>query len=399
MESNEEKQQLEEIKAQLRRAERVPVRTSAVRKETLKRLIDLAHSPYTSLKSFAANNFKHFIKDFPELEDDAINAVYDLCEDPSSKANGYYAIIQVSKEQKKWVKRNADVLVQLLQSDEPDEVTVVKKALTEHLDMDPVVTLGVLCDQIIPLEEILDEEDQMIRDRLRSLVLAFIIGEAKRAIVERHANTYKSAAEEVLVDGLLKAIKKPNLPDIDIIVKDVLLSLPSFSRFSTRGSELLDTLLTTAKVSLKADLASQPDTPSPLPQTLPLLNLASYIALEKRVAYPVPLLRFYCSNLISKMTFIRLTEETQNAILDGVGGVLEGCEKKEVVEMDTNKELPILRKQVVEASSVLLSSFTSKAVAAKRPWRACETLLRACAQVCLMYSSYSTLVLMAVVSV
>lgn len=86
----------------------------------------------------AATNIKNFVKDFPELEDDALNAVYDLCEDPVSKVcsfheltslsmlivgtlfqvriEGYQAIIQVSKEQKKWVKRNADVLVQLLQS-------------------------------------------------------------------------------------------------------------------------------------------------------------------------------------------------------------------------------------------------------------------------------------------
>lgn len=32
------------------------------------------------------------------------------------RKDGYRAITQVSREQKKWVKRNADVLVQLLQS-------------------------------------------------------------------------------------------------------------------------------------------------------------------------------------------------------------------------------------------------------------------------------------------
>jgi hypothetical protein len=125
------------------------------------------------------------------------------------------------------VKRNADVLLQLLQSgeyiwssmfdswilpkcqakiiclDEPDEVIVVKKALTEHLDMDPRVTLGVLCDEIVPREEPMDEEEHAIRDRLRSLVLSFLTGEAKRAIVERHALP-GSAAEEVLVTCLLE---------------------------------------------------------------------------------------------------------------------------------------------------------------------------------------------------
>lgn len=116
------------------------------------------------------------------------------------------------------MKRNTDVLLQLLQSgehlldldlsflmfpaDEPLEVVVVKKALSEHLDMDPCVTLAVLCDQIIPPDEPMDDEEASIRDRLRTLVLSFLSTEAKRSIVERHA-TLGSPAEDVLVNGLL----------------------------------------------------------------------------------------------------------------------------------------------------------------------------------------------------
>lgn len=55
------------------------------RKEMLVRLIDLAHSQHSALKIVAAGGIKHFIAEIPELEDDAINAVYDLCEDPVSK--------------------------------------------------------------------------------------------------------------------------------------------------------------------------------------------------------------------------------------------------------------------------------------------------------------------------
>ena len=39
------------------------------------------------MKTVAAQNIKYFIKDFPELEDDAINAVYDLCEDQDQKVH------------------------------------------------------------------------------------------------------------------------------------------------------------------------------------------------------------------------------------------------------------------------------------------------------------------------
>lgn len=86
--------------------------------------------------------------------------------------------------------------------DEPNEVVVVKRALQEHLDLDPGVTLGVLCDQIVPPEDAMEEEDLSLRDRLRSLVLSFLTGEAKRAIVERLALP-GTDAESVLIGGLL----------------------------------------------------------------------------------------------------------------------------------------------------------------------------------------------------
>ena len=119
MDSRSLAEQEKDIRDLLRRAERTPVKTSALvclppatwlyeselrsslciispkqRRDTLKRLIDLAHSTYPSLKVIAATNLKLFIKDFPDLEDDAINAVYDLCEDPvpSVRASAYAAV-------------------------------------------------------------------------------------------------------------------------------------------------------------------------------------------------------------------------------------------------------------------------------------------------------------------
>ena len=94
-------------------------------------------------------------------------------------------------------------------------MTVVKRALTQHLDMDPVITIGVLCDQIIPPDESLDDEEQVIRDRLRSLVLAFLAGEAKRPLIDRHANALGTPAEEVLVSGLFKVVSVLQCPHLE----------------------------------------------------------------------------------------------------------------------------------------------------------------------------------------
>ncbi|TFY56680.1 hypothetical protein EVJ58_g7487 [Rhodofomes roseus] len=380
MEGRSLDEQEKEINDILRKAFRSPPKT-AHRKEALKRLIDLAHSPHSKLKIIVAQNFKIFIKEFPDLEDDAINAVYDLCEDQVTKVRicGYRAIADVSKEQPKWVKRNADVLVQLLQSDEPDEVSVVKRMLSEHLDMDPAVTLGVLCDQIVPPDEPLDEEEQAIRTRLRSLVLAFMTGEAKRA-VERHTSTPGSAAEETLVSGLLRAVDKLAPTDIDIIVKDILLSLPSFKPSSPRGKQLLDAVLEKAKASLKADLLPS-DAQSPLTDSRYYLELASYIAVQKRVAHPSHLLRFhFTSQLAAKATLLGLTEDARAFVISSVGDILDACEASplEGASMPPQEDAA-LRRQTPDLCLVYLQVFSeTQFTAEQRPWKACHIFLKIC---------------------
>ncbi|KZT10939.1 uncharacterized protein LAESUDRAFT_721349 [Laetiporus sulphureus 93-53] len=378
MEARSQEDQEREIRDLLRQAERKPLKSPA-RRNALKRLIDLAHSPYPKLKAIAAHNLKTFITDFPDLEDDAINAVYDLCEDPVTKVriSGYAAIVDVSREQLKWVKRNADVLVQLLQSDEPDEVTYVKRALNQHLDMDPATTLGVLCDQIIPMDEPLDEEEQIIRSRLRSLVLSFMTGEAKRAIIDRHTSTPGSVAEETLVMGLLKAVEKLTPADVDVIVKEILLALPSFKPSSPRSKQLLEVVLDRTKALLKSDLSSGSDR-SPLTNVRYWLDLAAYIALENRVAHPSDLLRFYFTTLSSRMMLLRLDEDAQFFVLSRIADALSAYEKGPPEgSSSTHAEDALLRKQTPDICVVLLQIF-SEANAAQRPWKACRTFLRTC---------------------
>lgn len=124
------------------------------------------------------------------------------------RKQGYHAITQLSRVHSKCIKRNADVLLQLLQSgelaislagewpstnlDEQDEVAVVKEALIEHLNLNPQITLGVLCDQISADGT---DDDDALRDKLRSLVIAFI-GSA-RATIRRHAARDKELENNV----------------------------------------------------------------------------------------------------------------------------------------------------------------------------------------------------------
>jgi hypothetical protein len=139
----------------------------------------------------------------------------------------------MSKEQPAWVERNVDVLVQLLQSgesphavkrtghsdpsaaplyssqDEPGEVAVVKTALIRHIELDSKVTLGVLCDQIVPPDDPVEEEDRAIRERLRGLVVAFLAEDARGPLLARLRSQGESGAEQeqALIDTLLKVMR------------------------------------------------------------------------------------------------------------------------------------------------------------------------------------------------
>ena len=107
------------------------------RRETLLVLMRATRSSSTVLKTLAADNIQHLFQDFPDLEEQAINAIYDLCEDQDQEVRveasgkdvcqsqfgqiriqGYKAISRISSIERRLVKRNADVLLQLLQSGE-----------------------------------------------------------------------------------------------------------------------------------------------------------------------------------------------------------------------------------------------------------------------------------------
>ncbi|KAJ7762512.1 hypothetical protein B0H16DRAFT_1529053 [Mycena metata] len=361
MENNER-----EIRDLIRQANASSEKSGALRRKTLNKLIDLTHTSHTALKILAAKNIPDLFNDFPDEEEAAINAVYDLCEDqsPTVRMEGYVAITAISKAANKWVKRNTDVLLQLLQSDEPDEVVVVKTALIAHLDLDARVTLGVLCDQIMPAEPTADPDELYMRDRLRTLVLAFLTGEAKDAIVKRHALP-DSGAEDVLVEGLLAAIPILAPADTDIIVKQLLLSLRSYRPGSLRSNALLVTLSDKAQLCLKAN-------PKSLASTRFYLDLMAYVAIEKSLAPATSLLRFYVPSVVGKAVLQRFSLDDQLFVVCHVAEALAASGTQ-------NHNLPqehiALLHQTSEASPILFECLAKSGISHERSRNACKVLL------------------------
>ena len=56
----------------------------------MKKLIDLSHSQYSAVKLTVADKIPSYLKDFPDIEDEAINAVYDLCEDSDPNVRMFF---------------------------------------------------------------------------------------------------------------------------------------------------------------------------------------------------------------------------------------------------------------------------------------------------------------------
>ncbi|KAI0032893.1 apoptosis inhibitory protein 5-domain-containing protein [Vararia minispora EC-137] len=352
----------------IRRAERTPLPTSSVRREALEKLIDLSRVSQAPLKKLAADNITKFLKGFPDLEEDAINAVYDLCEDndPGVRMNGYRAIVQMSKEQSKWIKRNADVLVQLLQSEEADEVVFVKKALASHLDMDSKVTLGVLCDQIAPAGEPADEDERITRERLRSLVLNFMCVEHRRAIVERHASRAGSEQEKVLIDGLFRAIDRFDVSLANRVVKEILVYLPSFKgRPYVRGNDLVTRLLKRAEPLLDADLNSRSEYPALSVQTREYLNLALYVCVERSAASSAQVLDFYGTRL-NPPELLKLSPDSKLFLLVQLAEAWGACDASEI---DRDR----VRRHVSDCATLMLPGFVKMGPHDERPWKAMGT--------------------------
>ena len=248
----------------------------------------------------------------------------------------------------------------MLSIDEPEEVAVVKVALLKHLDMDPPVTLGVLCDQIVPPEEDLDDDERQTRERLRSLVLSFLATDAIGAI-QKHTDPPGSEAEHVLVMQLIlvcmqsrtcvrvysltigQAITKLDTAEVDVIVTDILLRLPCY-RDGSRGDELLQVILDKAAALLQ----NRSNDPEQLKVALHYLSLAQMATVDLHATPAVKLLQFYIGSLTRKLVLQKFLPKDRIRVISWIMDALSASER------ETTQQITQLRRQVVDASSILL---------------------------------------------
>ena len=142
---------------------------------------------------------------------------------------GYKAIVAVSREDKGILKRNVDVLVQLLQcgervplslkhhksfthreTDDPEEIIHIRRGLEQHLGIDPNVTMSVLCDQLS-----WTEDEQGNREQLRTLVLEFL-ARSTRSL----NNAITNSSDRILVEGIVDVSSVPSVSPFAFMRQD-----------------------------------------------------------------------------------------------------------------------------------------------------------------------------------
>uniref|UniRef100_A0A2I3TRG4 Apoptosis inhibitor 5 n=1 Tax=Pan troglodytes TaxID=9598 RepID=A0A2I3TRG4_PANTR len=111
----------------------------------------------TKEKRLVAQFILKFFKQFPELADSAINALLDLCEDEdvSIRRQAIKELPQFATGEN--LPRVADILTQLLQTDDSAEFNLVNNALLSIFKMVAKGTLGGLFSQILQGEDIVRE--------------------------------------------------------------------------------------------------------------------------------------------------------------------------------------------------------------------------------------------------
>ncbi|XP_068671795.1 apoptosis inhibitor 5-like [Montipora foliosa] len=146
-------------------------------------------------KRLASQFITRFFKFFPKLQENAIDAMLDLCEDEDNmiRRQAIKGLPDLCKDTPEHLPRIADVLTQLLQSEDPTELSIVRNALTSLFKMEPKGTIGGLFSQILNGEEV-----------SRESAIKFL-----SSVVEEYGKTVlhpSQETEEYLVEEIKKAM-------------------------------------------------------------------------------------------------------------------------------------------------------------------------------------------------
>ncbi|WVQ68536.1 uncharacterized protein L199_006745 [Kwoniella botswanensis] len=174
-------------------------------------LITLPSYPEYENKAFFGTLVAKYFGEFEDLQDTAIDALLDLCEDEDEKVRiiGIKGLGPTGKADPRWVRGNTGVLLQLLAC-QPRELRYVKESLQTLFSVSPSEVFQVMID------DCKNTEEETGTSRLNILhYLQNDLAEQRKEMLESGINT---EAEDVVREGFFEILEHANERENKIIL-------------------------------------------------------------------------------------------------------------------------------------------------------------------------------------
>ncbi|ORX38269.1 hypothetical protein BD324DRAFT_346271 [Kockovaella imperatae] len=209
---------LAEVKQLLTRANSQS--TAEARRRFYEKLISICAYPSYECKAFFGTLVAKHFREFDDLQDKAIDAILDLCEDEEEKVRiiGIKGLGATAKADSRWVRGNAGVLLQLLECP-PRELRLIHEQIFTLLSISPNDVFAVALDDIRANEE---------TGASRQNIINFLSRDAKPKLDSLLSEGDHQDAEEMLQNGLEDVCATASGEDKEAIL-NLMGSLPRIS--------------------------------------------------------------------------------------------------------------------------------------------------------------------------
>lgn len=254
-------------------------------------------------KRLASQFIAKFFNSFPTLADQAIEAQFDLCEDDdiAIRKQAIKDLPTLCKDHKEHTQRIADILAQLLQSDDTTEINVVTNSLLSILKIDAKGALTGLFSQIHQ-----NADSEVTNEVVRERCIKFLATKVKhlgREVINKDA-------EELIITECKKLLESQ-----DVVAEefDHIMDLLAWSKLgkSPLGRKEL--------VQIVAALAFSPDDYHPEdPETIERITQCSQHALPlfSSQVDSNQFVNFFCDHVLKQWDNIVTPEGTADIKLD-----------------------------------------------------------------------------------
>ncbi|CAG8567120.1 3903_t:CDS:10 [Acaulospora morrowiae] len=276
-------------------------------KKSYEIVISGAHGE-SNCKRLAAQFIPRFFGKFPDLNEAAIDALFDLCED--TDLNVRLTVIKylpnVVKESDKVAVRIADALVQLLQNETSQEIAAVKKALEQVIRLSPRDSIVAIFQQSL-------KGSTEVRNRTINF-LSNDLNRFKNDLFEKGDDVEACFANEVK-----KALRDSTLSEFETFLKMLL----SLKMYQLEKKENLKELINVLIESIATESEDLDPTNYVKVQKFILCGKTLMPCFEKGVK-STPFLAFLVNKVLPKDKFNRLQEKQQKSMLRFLADCISG---------------------------------------------------------------------------